>query len=401
MPQSTVKSFIYMGIPLIFISGIFFILNPSAAQALNESYVVDAGGFGIWAFLILAVVIAPPLEETVFRLWLEPRFAWSVTLPLAFATVLFDAPWVPVVFIPLIVGAGVMFRKRLGKAIVAHRAVFVWISAIGFSVFHLMNFSSPSWVHIVLLSGFTGLGLCFAALRISKGMRYAILAHATYNLFLWLFMLPPLQSQVACFGAECKGVLVTRGIIHGHADTRVGEKKLLCGDCNATGVVYSLFRAYDPDAVTTVDAHFHNPFLRYDLAIENASLPTFNFDTFRELLTETFGFQVEENMEVLPVYRLDFYQREGHDPTPENVVKLSKSKGQSERVVTLGGGLATVLQRNYAVRVICRSGCDLPLVFVYDEALGVEENLGKFRAEGLLDFTREEESVRVIRVMEN
>src|SRR5690554_5191420 len=103
----------FIAIPLILISGIFFIANPSAVEILNESHILSRGDFGFWAYFVLAVAIAPVLEESVFRLWLEPRYAWAIALPVALVSLLFETIWIPLVVVPLLVGAAVLFRKRL------------------------------------------------------------------------------------------------------------------------------------------------------------------------------------------------------------------------------------------------------------------------------------------------
>lgn len=136
---------------------------------------------------VLALVVAPIVEETAFRLALAPfRPAWVVLAGVALA--LLVAPW-GVLAVPAAVAVALApTLRRRAEGVWARRfpALF-WGSAVLFGLVHTFNWElgDLGWLAVaavpLLVLPQTGLGLVLGAGRARLGYAGAIVLHATYN----------------------------------------------------------------------------------------------------------------------------------------------------------------------------------------------------------------------------
>lgn len=136
---------------------------------------------------ILAVVVAPVVEETAFRLALAPfRVGWVVLAGAALGFLL--APWGALVLVAaLAVALAPGLRRRAERAWAGRFPLLFWGSAVLFGLVHTFNweFGDLGWRAVALVPLLvlpqTGLGLVLGAARVRLGYGGAILLHATYN----------------------------------------------------------------------------------------------------------------------------------------------------------------------------------------------------------------------------
>ena len=152
-------------------------------------------------FLLMGIVIAPLIEELMFRSWLGGKRAAILGLPILAAalavltTAELDLP--PILTFGLAMGLGVLIlavarqyaSRTDGQRTTARHRLFPYAfygSAILFALLHLSNYegglSSPIMLLAVLPQGIMGLLLGYVRMRF--GILPVILFHAAYNAFL-------------------------------------------------------------------------------------------------------------------------------------------------------------------------------------------------------------------------
>ena len=172
-------------------------INPDALTSFGGSP-ERAAGLGSLAFVAVAVlIIAPLLEEGVFRLWLSFK-KWQVALSAALIPVIimwqYYRLFSPTQYITCVAAAAIVFaainyatRQTIWSRLRDTRLVTAsWISAAAFGLCHLIAFSTISWTLLpyclcVLLVPFFG-GCACVYLRINAGFPWAVALHAFNNL---------------------------------------------------------------------------------------------------------------------------------------------------------------------------------------------------------------------------
>ncbi|MEM6858909.1 MAG: CPBP family glutamic-type intramembrane protease [Pseudomonadota bacterium] len=158
--------------------------------------------------IVLVVVIAPVLEELIFRSWLTGRPA--VMAAVAVSVIGFGA--VPYGFsqmdpeqsIPLLLAVGplvamvaaplsayLLLSRPMPRWFIAGFPVFYWLSCAGFALVHLANYTEGSLVFLLpLVLPQLALGTMLGYLRVHYGLAPAIALHASHNaLLFWLAIL--------------------------------------------------------------------------------------------------------------------------------------------------------------------------------------------------------------------
>lgn len=170
-----------------------------AGEALigGEGYVGDEGLLG-WEIALLAVVVAPLIEEPTFRLAVTRfRPAYAIVSGALLTLVMLDPGLGPTIIFVLpalaVVALGIAGatspgrRERIGAW---WERRFAWVfygSAIGFGMVHLTNFSfgevgAAELVAAPLLVAPQAVGgLILGYTRVRLGMWYAIAMHAGFN----------------------------------------------------------------------------------------------------------------------------------------------------------------------------------------------------------------------------
>jgi hypothetical protein len=155
--------------------------------------------------LLLGVLLAPPLEEITFRLWL--RVSRSALFALAFLIFFIGVLLLPTsqlgavllisVCVCLLVLTLMGYQPDIERTVARHFGLFFYTSSGLFAAVHLMNFVSLAEIPLLLtpllvLPQFVG-GTILGYIRMRYGLKYAILNHAAFNaLFFSLSILFPM-----------------------------------------------------------------------------------------------------------------------------------------------------------------------------------------------------------------
>jgi hypothetical protein len=177
------SSFLLLGV-VIWLFGL--VLSLSAPIELSPVHYYKFDGVYISGLIavILAVLIAPLWEEFVFRYGLvfSNRYYYLIV---CFTALIFLDWQLSFVLSLLIVP---VYLSKLEERIKA-----VLIGSLAFTSVHYDNFLTHNFYTYVTLLSFFGLSLILSHIRLSKGIVYAIGAHAFYNFFLlyWVYSQNP------------------------------------------------------------------------------------------------------------------------------------------------------------------------------------------------------------------
>lgn len=155
--------------------------------------------------LLLGVLLAPPLEEVTFRLWL--RVSRSTLFALAFllffiGVLLLSTSQLGAVLlisfcVCLLVLTLMGYQPNIERTVARHFRLFFYASSGLFAAVHLTNFVALEEIPVLLtpllvLPHFVG-GTVLGYIRMRYGLKYAILNHAAFNaLFFSLSILFPM-----------------------------------------------------------------------------------------------------------------------------------------------------------------------------------------------------------------
>ncbi len=155
--------------------------------------------------LILAVVIAPVLEETIFRLPL--RYApQNVVLPFfwvalaLFSNVLGSSRLLISIGVVVLLSCGLGYGLRRGVNPIVAKAFFakylkplVYGTSFAFGAVHLTNYPPEAWpLAPILVAPQLIIGLFLAFIRLRYGFKWAIFTHGFHNLMALSMILIPL-----------------------------------------------------------------------------------------------------------------------------------------------------------------------------------------------------------------
>jgi len=180
---------ILLGIPRVIISDFYKLKE----MKLGDSY---------WGLFVLVVIMAPLIEETLFRMWLRPQKKNLIFFSGLFAALSFyeliKANYIHAgiflvltsAFLPFIYH--VRYRKRLQRWIIVHFGLLFYLSFIFFGLFHITNFL-PLRTPVLLLAPLITLpqlfvGSALGYIRMKYGIVYSMFLHSIFNLMLFLLM---------------------------------------------------------------------------------------------------------------------------------------------------------------------------------------------------------------------
>lgn len=136
---------------------------------------------------ISAVLLAPLIEETAFRLWLVPGVARlmlaSAALVLLAAARALDGRSLVLAMLLAPIAASYVSPAWLDRVMRQTFRLVLYGSTTAFAMLHLANFEDArSWLHVLpaVLPQFT-VGLVLAYLRLRLGFWHGVLAHGAYN----------------------------------------------------------------------------------------------------------------------------------------------------------------------------------------------------------------------------
>ncbi|MEO0591649.1 MAG: CPBP family glutamic-type intramembrane protease [Pseudomonadota bacterium] len=156
--------------------------------------------------IVLVVVIAPVLEELIFRSWLTGRPAVMAAIAVCvvgFGVVPYGVSQIdPERTIPLLLAIGplvamvaaplaayTLLSHPAPRLFIAGFPVFFWLSTLGFALVHLANYTDASWAMLGILLPLVlpqfALGTMLGYLRVHYGLGAAFALHASHNALLF------------------------------------------------------------------------------------------------------------------------------------------------------------------------------------------------------------------------
>jgi membrane protease YdiL (CAAX protease family) len=176
----------------------FFLLLITFAIVIPYALILEAAGMDQfdnlletlikdykWLVAVLAIVIAPLLEEPIYRLHLDFKKS-SIWWGIGLSVFAISEVWIPVVLL-LIWLFYLLVTVSDGKKPNLKYSIF--ISATLFALVHLGNFKDFDyaqyfyWVPFLVGAQFL-IGLVLSYIRLNHGMKTAILFHGVYNAIL-------------------------------------------------------------------------------------------------------------------------------------------------------------------------------------------------------------------------
>jgi hypothetical protein len=155
-------------------------------------------------FMVMAVFIAPVVEELAFRAGLRSARYTLFLGPALFIVTRSGTWWLALAATAAMALIGLMdwlYRRHLarpglvmrrGRAFLRRYPLVVWTYAAAFAIIHIGNFEyshKAAFLMPLLLLPQLFCGLVFSYLRIRHGLAYAMLLHAAYNASLCSVML--------------------------------------------------------------------------------------------------------------------------------------------------------------------------------------------------------------------
>ena len=148
--------------------------------------------------LVLIVLIAPLLEETIYRLPLQRRFRPGlVALSLAIGALFFAGASSVAFWVILVAAAAVgltVFNskicERVQQQLSANPRIPIWFATFIFGLIHIVNFDVEWSIFAVLVAPLVvspqiWLGLMFTIARVRYGWWAGLGLHATHNGLIW------------------------------------------------------------------------------------------------------------------------------------------------------------------------------------------------------------------------
>ena len=148
--------------------------------------------------LVLIVLIAPLLEETIYRLPLQRRFRPGlVSLSLAIGALFFAGAGSVAFWVILALAAAVgvlVFNSNICETVQekwsANPRIPIWLATFVFGLIHIVNFDVQWSIFAVLVAPLVvspqiWLGLMFTIARVRYGWWAGLVLHATHNGLIW------------------------------------------------------------------------------------------------------------------------------------------------------------------------------------------------------------------------
>lgn len=138
-----------------------------------------------WLVAVLAIFLAPLLEEPIFRLHLDLKKS-SIGWGLGLSLLMISEVWYPVALLWVYL---IFLYIRVGQGRNPDLKFVVYCSAALFAMIHMVNFTGfdyGEYFYLVplLVAGQFVVGLVLSYIRLNHGMLWAIIFHGVYNAML-------------------------------------------------------------------------------------------------------------------------------------------------------------------------------------------------------------------------
>lgn len=152
---------------------------------------------GYYGTLLIACILAPIIEEFLFRWHLRKRYATIYFILLSLSAIIITAltsTWLSCLVFFLCLASAVVIefylkKQSQTKKYLLSKKVYPFVfyfSAVVFGIVHLYNFEGLSFkdpAFIIFIASQIFGALTLGYLRIKFGLRYSMLSHAAFNLF--------------------------------------------------------------------------------------------------------------------------------------------------------------------------------------------------------------------------
>jgi hypothetical protein len=135
-----------------------------------------------WLVAVLAILVAPVLEEPIYRLHLDLKKS-SIIWSLGLSLLLINNIWYPLVLFWIYL---IYLLVKVDRGQTPNLKFVVYFSAAMFSLIHMVNFREfDYWNYFYFVPLLVGaqffVGLVLSYVRLNHGMLWAVIFHAVYN----------------------------------------------------------------------------------------------------------------------------------------------------------------------------------------------------------------------------
>ncbi|EOZ99338.1 hypothetical protein A33Q_0716 [Indibacter alkaliphilus LW1] len=135
-----------------------------------------------WLVAVLAILVAPVLEEPIYRLHLDLKKS-SIIWSLGLSLLLINNIWYPLVLFWIYL---IYLLVKVDRGQTLNLKFVVYFSAAMFSLIHMVNFREfDYWNYFYFVPLLVGaqffVGLVLSYVRLNHGMLWAVIFHAVYN----------------------------------------------------------------------------------------------------------------------------------------------------------------------------------------------------------------------------
>ncbi|MGY6543800.1 CPBP family glutamic-type intramembrane protease [Arthrospiribacter ruber] len=135
-----------------------------------------------WLVAVLAILVAPVLEEPIYRLHLDLKKS-SIIWSLGLSLLLINNIWYPLVLFWIYL---IYLLVKVDRGQTPNLKFVVYFSSAMFALIHMVNFTDFDYrnyfylVPLLVAAQFI-VGLVLSYIRLNHGMKWAVIFHAVYN----------------------------------------------------------------------------------------------------------------------------------------------------------------------------------------------------------------------------
>lgn len=388
MSKKQINLYLYVGLlffSIFLIAQLFYPLGHNMKLPLD----VMASFFPLWFLLVYAIIIAPVIEEYIFRSWqpVRDKRKWIAPVLMILFVASVDIP-VWTITCLLFVFAYWIFYKRFRTTYTVLGTAFL------FSVIHLPD-DMASVDFYLFLSGYIGLALIFSFIRLRYTLGMAMLVHGIWN-FLALFVLNYnafyFQHTDYSLSTDTDRIEISRFSIF---ESAKGSSRTFAPDKISTSgsskkeILSGLIQLTDPNTILVFET---NSFTRYAAEIHSHTGGAINRLLVLQKLIPVLGIGMDTSYRSMKAYILYF---------PESAA-LSDSQQSSDirpgEITYYGAsdGFAHTLQQRYQIPVSTPD--TLSVTVTYNELSSFPTTLKELESHYGIHYQTEIKEMRVIRV---
>ena len=211
-------------------NGILSWLDISSVQQSSGYSMIENQGYFV-SFLLI-VLLAPALEEFVFRFWSRGTNGAYITtmvlVPLMFMLSTFN--WVA--SLCLLVALLLAYFLTRGDL---RMMMFMIVTALGFGLAHLYTFTDLNAAAVFSIVEIIGLAFMLSFLAVNYGLLWAILGHILNNLIAFVMILLPMNFETEHYNVTLRPIGDAKGGYQ--LDEYVGDSLIIKADAELAAIV--------------------------------------------------------------------------------------------------------------------------------------------------------------------